>query len=359
MNNKPDALVFASPPPPVGGIASIVQMLGEHFAGRDDVLFRSPLPRSGAIAWQLFRPIRNIARLFAAVMLIRRGGRVLMFSSAGPSFYEKVLWTTVVWLVRRKPVLAMVDGNFPSFWAAQPPWAKAVIRTQLQLADARVGAQSGLWKDYYSRIFPRSDIVEFSATVAPAFFNGREPTEQDAMQVVFVGWIIPEKGVIDLLDAFVAVRDRFSEARLRLIGPLFHRESFWKQEIAQRGLADHVQILGPMHDRNELIREVGSSAVFVLPSHAEGLPVALLEAMSLGVACVATEVGAIPDLLDMGKAGVVVPAHSPDAIAAHIVHLLADSQTRNKFAAAGRARVRECYSPEKFSTSYLQLLDVK
>lgn len=359
MNNKPDALIFASPPPPVGGIASIVQMLGEHFSKRDDVMFYAPLPKAEPSAWQKLRPIRNIARLVSAVMRIRRGGRVLMFSSAGPSFYEKLLWATVVWVAGRKPVLAMVDGNFPSFWALHPSWKKAFMRRQLMMADARIGVQSSQWKEYYSRVFPGSDLVEFSATVAPAFFSRQAPIAQNAMQVVFVGWMIPEKGVSDLLDAFVAVKDCINEARLRLIGPLFHMESFWKHEIAQRGLKNHVQILGPMHDRGDLIQEIGCSAVFVLPSHAEGLPVALLEAMSLGVACVATPVGAIPDLLDMGRAGCIVPLHSPDAIAAQIMHLLTDPQARIKLAEAGRARVRERYNPEKFSESYLQLLDVK
>ncbi len=354
----PDALVFAALPPPVGGVASIVQMLHANLNGRDDLLFAAPLSKTGGNLASSLRPLRNLFRIGRSVLRIARGGRVLMFSSAGFSFYEKLLWSACVLLLGRKPVLLMVDGNFPSFWRRQRPGLQSLARRLMTHPAMRLGAQSQTWLDFYRELFPDTESMIFAATVAPDFWQLAPPVPRDPMRVLYVGWMIPEKGIVDLLDAFATVAARLPEARLRLVGPLFDQQVYWDRELTRRLLANKVEIVGPIADRNALMHELRSTALFVLPSHAEGLPVALLEAVALGVPCIASDVGAIADVLDQGHAGSLVPVRSPDKLAREIIRLLSDQPARDRLGAAALARASLHYSTESFVTSYLRMLDL-
>lgn len=354
---SPRSLVFASLPPPVGGVASIVQMLHANLSGREDILFAAPLSKTDGLAGTL-RPLRNLLRIGRSALCIARGGRVLMFSSAGLSFYEKLLWSAFVLLLGRKPVLAMVDGNFPAFWQRQRPSLQALARSSMAHPAMRLGAQSQTWLNFYRGIFSQTDVKVFAATVAPGFWRPAPPVQRDAMRVIYVGWMIPEKGIVDLLDAFAEVVSRQPDARLRLVGPLFDQQAFWCHELTRRQLADKVEMVGPITDRRVLMHELRSAALFVLPSHAEGLPVALLEAMALGVPCIASDVGAIADVLDQGRAGSLVPVRSPDKLAAEIIRLLSDPVARERLAVAAFDRASTYYGTEAFVASYLRLLDL-
>lgn len=353
------ALVFAAPPPPLGGIASIVQMLQSGLVSHAGVNFGAPLPKlQQAAGRSLSRPVRNVWRLIACAVLVPRGSRVLMFSSAGFSFYEKVFWACLVLVLQRKPVIAMVDGNFPAFWQRQSKWAQWLASRVLHAKTLRLGVQSAGWADVYRGMFPRADVQVFAATVNEKFWQAMPSAGRRPGQVLYVGWMIPEKGLLDLLDAFVQVRHAVPEARLRLVGPLFGDEAFWRDQLHARDLAACVDVVGPIHGHAALVQELSTASVFVLPSHAEGMPVAMLEAMALGVPCIGTRVGAIPDMLEQGAAGRVVSPCAPQELAAAMRQLLLDVPLAQRLGRAAFERARAHYSKEAFARSFLQLLDI-
>jgi glycosyltransferase involved in cell wall biosynthesis len=353
------ALVFAAPPPPLGGVASIVQMLQSGLASHAGVNFGAPMPKlQQAAGRSLSRPVRNVWRLIASAVRVPPGSRVLLFSSAGFSFYEKAFWACLVLVLQRKPVIAMVDGNFPAFWQRQSKWAQWLASRILHAKALRLGVQSAGWADVYRGMFPRADVQVFAATVNEKFWQAKPSAGRRAGQVLYVGWMIPEKGLLDLLDAFVQVRHAVHDARLRLVGPLFGDEAFWRDQMDARDLAACVDVVGPIHGHAALVQELSTASVFVLPSHAEGMPVALLEAMALGVPCIGTRVGAIPDMLEQGAAGYVVSPRAPQELATAMRRLLLDAPLAQRLGHAAFERARVYYSKEAFARSFLQLLDI-
>ena len=140
-----------------------------------------------------------------------------------------------------------------------------------------------------------------------------------------------------LLRAAARVRQALPEARFLLVGqgPL---EDQVRRLATQLGLEKTV-IFGGF--RTDVPRLVAAFDVFALSSTHEGLPIALIEAMTLGRPVVATRVGGIPEVVTDGAQGVLVPPRDPEALADGLLRVLGDPQLRAGMAAAARARAAE------------------
>lgn len=166
-----------------------------------------------------------------------------------------------------------------------------------------------------------------------------------AMRVACVANWREQKDHPTLLHAFDLVRRSLPEAQLLLIGtedPGPYGDQV-RAEITRRGLERSVTRMGCRDDVPAILRQC---AVGVLSSRSEGLPLALLDYGSAGIAAVATDVGQCPEVLDHGGAGTLVPPGSPAALADALVRLLRDEGARVTAARALHDRVAHQFSPE-------------
>jgi glycosyltransferase involved in cell wall biosynthesis len=195
--------------------------------------------------------------------------------------------------------------------------ARVVIGVSEQLTEAakRAGARDARW-------IPNG--VDIPASVGE---------EADPPEILFVGRLAPEKGISELAEA---------TRGLNLVvagdGPL---RSLLPQAL---GFVPHA----------EVGRLLGRASVVALPSHREGLPIVLLEAMAHGRAVVATPVGGVPSLVEDGVTGLLVPARNPKALREAIERLLADEALRRRLGEAARARVSELCSWERVTEATLE-----
>ncbi|HET7807451.1 MAG TPA: glycosyltransferase family 4 protein [Gaiellaceae bacterium] len=142
-------------------------------------------------------------------------------------------------------------------------------------------------------------------------------------EVLFVGRLSPEKGILDLVQAADGM-----ELVVAGDGPLRDRVP------GARGFVPHTE-LGPLYER---------AAVVAVPSHREGFGVACLEAMAHGRPVVASAVGGLLDLVVDGETGVLVPPRDVPALRAALERLLGDAELRRRFGEAARERVRERFA---------------
>jgi glycosyltransferase involved in cell wall biosynthesis len=141
--------------------------------------------------------------------------------------------------------------------------------------------------------------------------------------------------------AFAKVARKFPRAKL-VLGGTGDLEGVQKL-AAELGIADRLSCpgwLGP-HAKSAAL---ASSLIFLLPSHAEGMPMALLEAMSWGLPVIATPVGGIPQVVDPEVSGLLVAAGDIEALAGQIERLLADPALRKRLGANARTRIEIDFS---------------
>lgn len=181
----------------------------------------------------------------------------------------------------------------------------------------------------------------------------------DEYHVLFVGRLVPEKGPSVLLDAVAALRRDPALAGTRITvrivgsGPL---ADVLAAQVVREGLAATVELTGPLGNE-DLPAQYAWADVFCLPSFAEGVPVVLMEALATAAAVVTTPVAGIPELVQDGVSGRLVPPGRPDLLAAALRDVaLMGHDGRARLGASGRAHVQDEFSQELNARRLLEVL---
>jgi glycosyltransferase involved in cell wall biosynthesis len=148
------------------------------------------------------------------------------------------------------------------------------------------------------------------------------------------------KGVEEFLGAMIRVRAAHPDAHAVVVGEV-ELDATLEQLVHSAGLRDHLTLLGR---RSDMPQVLASFDVFVLSSHDEGMSNAILEAMAMERAVVATDVGGTNEVVRNGETGLLVPAKDPAPLADAIGTLLADPETCARMGRRGRAVVCERFS---------------
>jgi glycosyltransferase involved in cell wall biosynthesis len=155
----------------------------------------------------------------------------------------------------------------------------------------------------------------------------------DGLVVSTVGRLVREKGYLELIEAFADVAERFPNARLIIVGaalPSAHDDVSTQVQhaIRDKGLSDHVRIL----PQETAVEEVlAASDLFALPSHREGMPRSILEAMAMALPVVATDIRGSREAVTDGSTGRLVPVSDARSLSRAITGLLADPGLRAEF----------------------------
>jgi glycosyltransferase involved in cell wall biosynthesis len=168
--------------------------------------------------------------------------------------------------------------------------------------------------------------------------------------LIAVGRLVPQKAPLDLVRAFAQVHTRGPAPALWIVGR-GRLEGRLAREIRRLGIGDRVRMLGL---RSDVPRLLGASDLYVSASLWEGLPVAMLEAMAVGLPVVATRVGDVPRALD-GDSGVLLSPRDPAAVARAVAGLLADPARCQQLGARGRERVRAHFGTQAWAERHLAL----
>jgi len=169
--------------------------------------------------------------------------------------------------------------------------------------------------------------------------------------VCLVANFFPYKGHMEFISAASIVREKSAGATFLLVGDGKLRPEI-ERKIAELGMTKYFILPGTRIDARDII---SLSDVVVLSSHEEGFPNVVLEAMAAGRPVVATRVGGVPEIVEDGKTGLLVPPRDPEKLAEGIMRLLVNRREAEEMGKRGLERVRERFSMEKMVRSYEEL----
>jgi glycosyltransferase involved in cell wall biosynthesis len=234
----------------------------------------------------------------------------------------------------RRPRIVTTEHNV---WQSHARATRIADAITARLDDAHLAVSSAVRASLPPWLAARTEVVRHGIDVAAV---AAQRGERDAVrrELGLVGRVVvgtvanlrATKGLGDLLAAARQVADEAPEVVFVVVGqgPLQAELEARQREL---GLADHVRLLG---FRPDAVRVMAGFDVFCLPSHHEGLPVALMEAMALGLPIVATDVGGVSELVVDGEHGRLVPPLKPDVLAKAIVELATDEGRRRRAGSA-------------------------
>jgi len=259
------------------------------------------------------------------------------FSFYRASFYA--LYAKQVWNV---PVVLHVHGSAFDDFVATDSQAVAALQRAVFDAAAEIIVLSEYWRDIVGLRADESKIRVVPNAVDPEDYpvdpEVDRPEEANEAHVVFVSNLIERKGVSELVAALDRLADRRDDFRATVAG--------------DGPLADRVEALADDHEAVEYVGYVSEErkrtllaegSVFVLPTYAEGLPIAMLEGMAGANAVVSTSVGSIPEVIDDDR-GLLVEPGDVDGLVDAMETLLNDPRRRERMAASNRRAVETEYS---------------
>lgn len=344
QDTGPTIVMVGCDPHAPGGISTVIRLLLRGPLAERWPLEAMPTWVSGSRTRRVAVYLQTLGRLWVRA---RRGRlqAVHLHLAARGSFWRK--WV-ISRLLHGSGVTVMVhihDGTLPQWHAASPAWLQRLFRRLLEDSDAVI-ALSPAWVDQLRPLAPSArwrvvrNPVETQAARAHATPLS---SSAKARQLLFLGRLRLDKGLDDLLVAARSLQAAHPHWHWMLAGD--GDLDAVRRHIVEIGLAPSVTLTGWLDEQGKQ-HALATADVLVLPSHAEGQPLAVLEAMACGLPVVATQVGDIPELLACG-AGRVVRVGDTQGLAQALHEVLDDLEAARSMGRLGRLYAEQHHAAQR------------
>ena len=349
MSGRPRVLVVGPGERSAGGVRSVMVALSRSSLSRRATLVEIETHADGTRPHKLAVAARGICR-FVYEVVRRRPHLVYLHTASNGSFWRKLVASAIARAARVPYIVHVHGGAFADFYRGMPAPGRLLARWMLRGAAAVVTLTPS-WAREIGGIAGRPTVTIPNPVDIPA--AAAAPAARPA-RIVTLARIGAAKGSYVLLRAFAALAGGHPDARLVLAGDGPQEEA--RRVAREAGIAERVEMpgwIGPA-ERDALL---AAATVFALPSRVEGLPVSMLEAMAHGLPVVATLVGGVPDAIDDGVTGRLVPPDDEAALTAAIGALLDDPAGAARMGAAARQVIHDTYDMDAVGARVADLIE--
>lgn len=317
--------------------------------------------RSGAEVKVITESTHSFVEILAeATTYLRARGVIILHSHR---YKENVLAALLAWRCR-VPFVVRTEHGRPEPFIGLKHLKQKVLR-QIDRAvgsyatDRVISVSAELQPHLAKYVNPRRiavipnglDTRKVASRLSPLEAKRRLNIPENCLVLGYAGRLVPIKRLDIFLAAAKDLAGRTPDARFVVVGDGSERPRLEKM-AAGLGLQDRVLFLGHRDDTYDVLRALD---VFVMCSDHEGLPMALLEALHMGIPVVARRVGGIAEVIQDGVSGSLVDSADPRALGDACVRLLEDSNLRRRLARGGQSRVAERFSAERTAADVADL----
>lgn len=212
---------------------------------------------------------------------------------------------------------------------------------------SRIFVLSSRFKDYLCGIGVGKELITVTTTMFDGgiFKNIDRSRNDDQVRIIFLSRMVREKGIYDLLDAFLRLKDKYPGLTLIYAGD-GAEEEILRDRVNDCGIEGRVSFLGFLRGSHKAEILINSD-IFVLPSYSEGLPVSMLEAFAAGLPVITTAVGGIPDIFQDGVNGVLLDRVDAGLLASAIGSLVENKAKREEIGRHNKDIAWRCYEARR------------
>lgn len=326
----------------MGGVRAVVSgyVDGGLFERYDCVYVTSHRAGNGWV--KIFTALKAWVRV--AVLLRKLDAPLVHVQTASrASFWRKAVVCLMARAAGRPYIVHLHGGGFSRFYEHEcGSIGRRLIRSILAHA-ALVIALSEEWRERLLKISPTARVEVLHNAVRIPVAECPRPGADRSSTLLFLGHLLPDKGIYELVNAFAQIAKRFPDLKL-VLGGVGQADAVRKL-AGQLGVGDRVELPGWLGPESKSAA-LAASTIFLLPSYHEGMPMALLEAMSWGVPVIATPVGGIPQIVTHEVNGLLIPPADVAALTTAIERLLQDPALRVRLGNAARTTIVAGFSLE-------------
>jgi glycosyltransferase involved in cell wall biosynthesis len=319
-----------------GGMSAVEEMYLNHWSYPNTQVRHIGTYVDGLFFWKLLVFISAVLQ-YVYLMITWRPSIIHLHFAAKGSFIRKSILLFIGKLFKRCVVLHCHASKFDTYYETLGASGRRLIRCILNLSDGLI-VVSEAWKDYFLKLGISTPVYTLYNPVVPQQMDNSGMPAREGNIILSLGRLGKRKGTYDLLNAVPIVLRTCPTAEFWLGGD---GEIAEVQEVLDRvPWGNHVKLLGWVTGE-EKHKALSAASVFVLPSYHEGLPVAILEAMSYGIPVISTTVGGIPEFVKNGATGFLVSPGDVRDIAQKIVYVLENTRVSREIGERGRGLVNE------------------
>jgi len=265
-------------------------------------------------------------------------------------------YVLIAWILRIKIILNLRYGDTDLLGSKMPRLLKPLVFASMRSAWCVAPLSQPMSDTLHDLNIRKVQVMPNCIDVDPEPKIPATNSEDDQfMRLLYVGWVVPAKGVKDVLDAL----QRVEGVNLRVIGPVLTQYADGNKDwaldlVKEKGIGDRVEFAGGM-ETSQTRKAYAQSDALVLASHIEGFPNVILEAMEAGIPTIATRVGAVPEIIRDGHDGYLINVHDVEALANRMADLRDNPDKRRKMGQQARERVIENYSAESIARKWVKL----
>lgn len=316
----------------VGGISTIAKMLVPVLEQEVDLLYLSttrqrPQKEATKISYQNLVSIVSQYTRFVSTLYRFRPQIIHLHTSQRAAWLKDIFFIVVGKVYQCQVVVHVHTADFDLLYGKRTRFEQFLTRRVMSFADAVI-AVSEEWRRRLAQIVPVDQIITLrnciaTDTIPPSLSNSNN------INALFLGSVGQRKGVFDLLEAMRELKLSASSFHLWIAGDEEKVGDMNKAQtrLEELHLKDTCQLIGTIQGAKK-IEFLSQASLFVLPSYNEGLPIALLEALSAGLAVITTPVGGIPEIIKDGYNGFLVPPGDIKALAEKLTILANDQDLR-------------------------------
>jgi glycosyltransferase involved in cell wall biosynthesis len=306
--------------------------------------------RAQGIAVEVLPGWSHLATIVALWRLCRRWQPQTLVAHGFP---EHLLGRWAGWLAG-VPRLLQVEHNTRERYT---PWRRLQARWLAGRTEAMIGVSEGVRRRLVELGMPEAKTLAIPNGIELARFPSESlvPMAQREPQIVMVARFARQKDPLTLIRAVALLRDRGLSVPLKFAGAGARSHlKVAQREVERLGLQQQVEFLGQYREVPALLMR---SRVFVLSTRWEGMPLALVEAMAAGCACVVSAAPGTEDVLEHGVSGLMVPAGQPGPLADAIEQLMRDAPLAERLGQAARQRAVDRFDAGLMLRRYAALID--